>query len=98
VPVRNASADEGGMCMAHRDRHAAAIESLSERAERWIDLGEQIWRDRAARSCAIGVIVFLWLTVALVEPAFLILLLAAAAGLWYRLRHMPEEEPVDDWF
>jgi chromate transport protein ChrA len=84
--------------MAQRDRHAAAIEHLNERAEHWLNLGEQVWRDRFARVCVILTIAFLWLTAALVEPAFLLLLVAAAGGLWYRLRHLPVEEPVDDWF
>jgi hypothetical protein len=75
--------------MAQRDRHAATIERLNERAERWLDFGEQVWRDRVARLCVILTIAFLWLTAALV---------AAAGGLWYRLRHLPVEEPVDDWF
>jgi hypothetical protein len=84
--------------MAQRDRHAAAIERLNERAEHWLNLGEQIWHDRVGRVCVISTVAFLWLTAALVEPAFLLLLIAAVAGLWYRLRHLPVEEPVDDWF
>lgn len=86
------------MCMARRDRHAAAIERLNDRAEHWLDLGERIWRDRIGRVCVVVMIASLWLTVALVEPAFFLLLLAAAGALWYRLRHLPVEEPVDDWF
>jgi len=84
--------------MAQRERHAATIERLNEHAEHWIKLGEQVWHDRVARVCVILTIAFLWLTAALVEPAFLALLVAAAGGLWYRLRHLPVEEPVDDWF
>jgi hypothetical protein len=84
--------------MAQRDRHAATIERLNERAERWLNLGEQVWHDRVGRICVVLTVAFLWLTAALVEPAFLLLLFAAAAGLWYRLRHLPVEEPVDDWF
>jgi hypothetical protein len=85
--------------MAHRDRHAAAIERLNEHAEHWLTLGEQIWRDRVGRVCVVLTIGFLWLTAALVEPAFLLLLVAAVGGLWYRLRHLPvEEEIADDWF
>jgi hypothetical protein len=84
--------------MAHQDRHAAAIERLNDRAEHWLNLGEQVWHDRVGRVCVILTVAFLWLTAALVEPAFLLLLLAAVGGLWYRLRHLPVEEPVDDWF
>jgi chromate transport protein ChrA len=84
--------------MAQRDRHAATIERLNERAERWLDLAEQVWHDRVGRVCVVLTVAFLWLTAALVEPAFLLLLAAAAGGLWYRLRHLPVEEPVDDWF
>jgi hypothetical protein len=84
--------------VAHRDRHAATIERLNDHAEHWLNLGEQVWHDRVGRVCVILTVAFLWLTAALVEPAFLLLLFAAVAGLWYRLRHLPVEEPVDDWF
>jgi len=84
--------------MAPRDRHAATIERWGERAERWLDLGERVWHDRVGRLCAIAAVACLWLSAALVEPAFLLLLAAAAVGLWYRVRHLPVEEPVDDWF
>ena len=84
--------------MAQRDRHAAAIERLNERAEHWISLGERVWRDRVGRVCVVLTIAFLWLTAALVDPVFLLLLVVAAGGLWYRVRHLPVEEPVDDWF
>ena len=84
--------------MAHRDRHAATIERLGERAEHWLDLADRIWHDRLGRVCTIATVAFLWLSAALVEPACLLLLVAAAVGLWYRARHLPVEEPADDWF
>jgi hypothetical protein len=96
--VRNPLERRRGIGMAQRDRHAATIERLNDRAEHWLKIGEQVWHDRVGRVCVVLMLVFLWLSAALMEPAFVLLLFAASAGLWYRIRHLPVEEPVDDWF
>jgi hypothetical protein len=59
-----------------------------------------VWEDRPSRWCAIMGPIFLWLSVTLVEPAFLVPFLAAATNLWFRHGHRAAAAPdgVDDWF
>ncbi len=63
------------------------------------ELGE-VWDDRLSRCCLILGSVFLWLSVTLLEPAFLVSLLSAAAVLWARRGRRAAVAPdvVDDWF
>lgn len=79
--------------MARMQRHAAAIETLCRRTA---DAGAEIWHDAPARYAGLAVLAFLWLAVALTEPAFLPLAAAAVVVLRFRLRHRPVER-FDDW-
>jgi|GEM_PF-6298400 len=76
--------------MAKRHRHAAATTKLAE-------VFEAARSDRIARWCGLAAIAFLWLAAALREPAFLPLVIAAAAALRFRLAHKPDE-PSDELF
>jgi len=57
------------------------------------------WGDLPSRCCLVIGGVTLWLALALAEPAFLVMLLAPASGLWLRRNHRtaPTTDP-DDWF
>jgi hypothetical protein len=79
--------------MAHEQRHAAAIEQLRSRATAAVS---EIRQDAPARWTAVLLLAFLWLAVALTEPAFLPLAAAAGVVLRFRLRHRPAEH-FDDW-
>jgi hypothetical protein len=79
--------------MARQQRHAAAIDRLRSRLAA---AAHEIWHDPPARSIALVLVAFLWLAVALTEPAFLPLAAAAAVVLRFRLRHRPVER-FDDW-
>jgi hypothetical protein len=59
-----------------------------------------LWGDKLSRWCLIFGAVCLWLTLTLLEPAFLAPFLASVAGLWTRRAHhsMPAIDAVDDWF
>jgi hypothetical protein len=59
-----------------------------------------VWEDRPSRWCAILGPIFLWLSVTLVEPAFLLPVLAAGMNLWLRHGRRAAVAPdgVDDWF
>jgi hypothetical protein len=59
-----------------------------------------VWEDRPSRWCAILGPIFLWLSVTLVEPAFLLPVLAAGMNLWLRHGRRAALTPdgVDDWF
>lgn len=95
--------------MAGSDRHAAGHESgegavralVGERLLRLRESFAEIWADLPSRWYAVAGIASLWLTVSLVEPAFLALGLGAAAGIWLRRgpRAAAAAEVVDDeWF
>ena len=88
--------------MAWRDRHAATTTELRGRVEHWVRVSarvvEVIWNDQPARWCGIAALALLWLAAALFDLAFFILFMAALAALWFRLNHLPEQEPADDWF
>jgi hypothetical protein len=86
-PILRAKKGEG---MANRHRHAAVTTKLA-------GLVDATRSDGIARWCGLAVIAFLWLAAALREPAFLPLVLAAAAALRFRLAHKPEE-PTDELF
>jgi hypothetical protein len=47
------------------------------------------WADRVSRSCLVLAAVSLWLTLTLLEPAFLVLFVAAAASVWSRRGRIP---------
>lgn len=59
-----------------------------------------LWGDKPTRCCLIFGAVCLWLTLTLLEPAFLVPLLASIAGVWTRRGHraLPATDTVDDWF
>lgn len=82
---------------------------VSERLDAWLKTGNRlrlrdqllaVWGDKLSRCCLILGVVCLWLTLTLLEPAFLAPLLAAAAALWSRRGHRepPAADGVDDWF
>jgi hypothetical protein len=48
-----------------------------------------MWVDRVSRCCLLLGLVSLWLTLTLLEPAFLVLFAASAASLWSRRGHCP---------
>jgi hypothetical protein len=58
------------------------------------------WGDKLSRWCLLFGAVCLWLTLTLLEPAFLAPFLASLAGLWTRRAHRaaPATDAVDDWF
>lgn len=84
------------------DRHAATTTELRGRVEQWARVSahvvETIWNDKPARWCGIASLALLWLTGALLSPTLLVLFLASLAVLRFRIKHMPEREPTDDWF
>jgi hypothetical protein len=57
-----------------------------------------MWEARASRSCLVIAALSIWLTVTLVDPTFLLPLLASATALWFlhHRRPLPEPDP-DDW-
>lgn len=57
-----------------------------------------MWKDRASRGCLVIAALSIWLTVTLVDPTFLLPLLASATALWFlhHRRPFPESDP-DDW-
>jgi hypothetical protein len=59
-----------------------------------------VWGDKLSRWCLVFGAVCLWLTLTLLEPAFLAPFLASIAGVWTRRGHRapPATDTVDDWF
>jgi hypothetical protein len=55
------------------------------------------WADAVSRWCLIGGAVCLWVTVALTEPRFLVLVPVPAAGLWWRRTHLVTDPVHEDW-
>jgi hypothetical protein len=61
---------------------------------------DRLWSDRLSRGCLLATAASIWLTVALVEPMFLIVLVGAGTATWLRRRQlaaMPAPEDEWDW-
>jgi hypothetical protein len=80
-----------------------------DRLEAWLASGRllslrerfhALWGDKLTRWCLVFGAVCLWLTLTLLEPAFLAPFLASIAGIWTRRGHHapPATDAVDDWF
>lgn len=57
------------------------------------------WADRVSRACLLLAGVALWFSLALADPSFLVLLLVALSGLWWRRDKLvgTAETDGDDW-
>jgi hypothetical protein len=80
-----------------------------DRLDAWLKTGRllslrerflALWGDKLSRWCLVFGAVCLWLTLTLLEPAFLAPFLASIAGIWTRRGHRvpPATDVVDDWF
>jgi hypothetical protein len=80
---------------------AAKTPTLVERTVVWTEKAlPSIWADQWSRGCLIATVAFLWLSVALAEPVFLVPMAGAAFGLWKRREHRAAAaaEPTDPDF
>ena len=90
------------------ERPGVASPSPGERLDAWLRSGTAlrlrqsflaVWTDKVSRWCLLLGVICLWLTVTLLEPMFLVPLLAAAAALWSRRdHHVAPASDADDWF